>query len=184
MSLRLRHSPRRRLVDTGTGSQQNDVVQGTAWNFNGTIQVTCDGYRPFETALMRVEGGAGLIVPLHPGDSSGPYPYRVSFNGWDALYTRYEFSQQLPEHARQPGARRCFGTLPQHLEHAGHRQGVRPGQPQALPHLLHHLPGPHRKHARGDLGHWRPAAPRPPLLRLDHHGRVPSGPERDRSWQR
>ena len=61
------------------------------WNFNATIQVTCDGYRTFETALVRVAGGFGLIVPMHPTDIDGPYPHRVSFDEWDALYTKNEF---------------------------------------------------------------------------------------------
>ena len=61
------------------------------WNFNATIQVSCDGYRTFETALVRVSGGFGLIVPMHPIDFDGPYPHRVSFDEWDALYTKNEF---------------------------------------------------------------------------------------------
>ncbi|MDO5120194.1 MAG: hypothetical protein Q4D48_08915 [Coriobacteriales bacterium] len=64
-----------------------DVDLLDAYAFNGTIRVECDGYRTFETSLVRVEGGGGLIVPMHPIDLAGPYPHRVSFDEWDVLYT-------------------------------------------------------------------------------------------------
>ena len=80
-----------RVIHTQTDDEENDCVgidKLKEWNFNATIQVTCDGYRTFETALVRVAGGFGLIVPMHPTDIDGPYPHRVSFDEWDALYTK------------------------------------------------------------------------------------------------
>ena len=59
--------------------------------FNGTIEVTLAGYRPFRTLLERVEGGSGLMVPTQPLETLKAYPYCVGFDGWDALYCNNEF---------------------------------------------------------------------------------------------
>lgn len=59
--------------------------------FNGSVTVSCDGYREFRTALISVTGGTGLQVPAHPLDDESPYPYLVSFDEWDALYSKNEF---------------------------------------------------------------------------------------------
>ncbi len=61
--------------------------------FNGSISVSCDGFREFHTALIVVEGGSGLQVPAHPSaeDAGKPWPHSVSFDEWDVLYIANEF---------------------------------------------------------------------------------------------
>lgn len=69
-----------------------DVSKLDSYFFNGTVVVECDGYRKFQTALMVVEGGGGLQVPAHPLNEDKPYPHKVAFDDWDALYRVNEFS--------------------------------------------------------------------------------------------
>ncbi len=59
--------------------------------FNGTVEVTLEGYRPFKTLLEHVEGGSGLMVPTQPLETLKAYPYCVGFDEWDALYCNNEF---------------------------------------------------------------------------------------------
>ena len=69
-----------------------DVNNLDVYYFNGSIEVTCNGYRKFQTALVAIEGGSGLQVPGHPADEVGtPYPQLVSFDEWDALYSKNDF---------------------------------------------------------------------------------------------
>lgn len=63
------------------------------YEFNGTIEVTCDGYRTFETALFRVRGAAVITAStrsIQPDDPA-PYPHMVSYNEWDILYCENQF---------------------------------------------------------------------------------------------
>ncbi len=63
------------------------------YEFNGTIEITCDGYRTFKTALIRIHGGDILVTPtrgIQPGDPAA-YPHMMSFNEWDVLYFENEF---------------------------------------------------------------------------------------------
>ena len=42
--------------------------------------------------MVAIEGGTGMQVPAHPADELGtPYPRLVSFDEWDALYTKNVF---------------------------------------------------------------------------------------------
>lgn len=69
-----------------------DVNHLDDYYFNGTVTVEKDGWRRFQTAKVVIEGGTGLQVPSHPADATGtPYPYLVSFDDWDALYSRNDF---------------------------------------------------------------------------------------------
>lgn len=65
-----------------------DVNELESYAFNGTVKVTCKGYREFETALVRVNGGGGLMVPVRSLTENKPFPRRVSFDEWDILYTK------------------------------------------------------------------------------------------------
>ncbi len=70
-----------------------DVNNLDSYYFNGSVSVEKDGWRSFETACMAVEGGGGLQVPAHPLDGENvPYPRLVSFDEWDALYIKNDFS--------------------------------------------------------------------------------------------
>ncbi len=69
-----------------------DVDDLESYGFNGTIEMACPGYRNFQTALVRVEGGGGLLVPTRPSTDAAPYPLMVSFNEWDILYTGTPFA--------------------------------------------------------------------------------------------
>ncbi|MBQ9002043.1 MAG: hypothetical protein IJ087_09335 [Eggerthellaceae bacterium] len=71
-----------------------DVNNLDSYYFNGSVSVEKDGWRSFETACMAVEGGGGLQVPAHPldGENNVPYPRLVSFDEWDALYIKNDFS--------------------------------------------------------------------------------------------
>ena len=59
--------------------------------FNGTIDVTCPGYRTFHLALARLTGGTAMVVPTRTIEPDRPYPVCVSFDEWDALYTKNTF---------------------------------------------------------------------------------------------
>ena len=55
--------------------------------FIGKIEVVCDGYRDFLTGQMIVEGMQTHVIPTRKLEEGMPYPARVSFDGWDVLYT-------------------------------------------------------------------------------------------------
>ena len=75
------------VVEKGEGANNPDL-----YYFNGSITVEKDGWRRFQTAKVAIEGGTGLQVPAHPIDESDkPYPLLVSFDDWDALYSKNEF---------------------------------------------------------------------------------------------
>lgn len=59
--------------------------------FNGTIDVTANGYREFHVSRTRIQGGLALSVPTRTLQPGLPYPSRVSFAEWDMLYTKNEF---------------------------------------------------------------------------------------------
>lgn len=72
----------------GVGWENLDVFA-----FNGTVDVTCPGYRDFHMALTRIEGGGGVAAytrNLKEGEDD-PYPSTVALNEWDVLYTQNEF---------------------------------------------------------------------------------------------
>lgn len=69
-----------------------DVDELESYAFNGSIKVTCKGYREFETALVRINGGGGLMVPVRSLTENKPFPRMVSFNEWDILYTKNAFA--------------------------------------------------------------------------------------------
>ena len=61
------------------------------YEFDAQVEVTKSGYRVFRTGRMRVQGARGISVPTRKIESGVPYPSRVSFDDWDALYTDNEF---------------------------------------------------------------------------------------------
>ena len=70
-----------------------DVNALDLYEFNGTLEITCPGFRTFKTALIRVHGTDVLVAPTRsfvPGDATA-YPHMISFNEWDVLYLRNEF---------------------------------------------------------------------------------------------
>ena len=98
---------------------KKDVSKLDSYAFNATLQVSCEGYRSFETSLVRVEGGTGLMVPLHPMDSEYAWPYRVSFDEWDILYTTNKFVQSpslKDDHTIQVVAKNVAATSPVMIE--------------------------------------------------------------------
>ena len=58
--------------------------------FNGSILVTCEGYRDVYIPLTRITAHAALIAPTRPLGNK-PYLRSASFNGWDIQYTQAEF---------------------------------------------------------------------------------------------
>ena len=69
-----------------------NVDELESYAFNGSITVVCGGYREFETALVRITGGGGLMVPVRSITESKPFPRMVSFDEWDILYTKNAFA--------------------------------------------------------------------------------------------
>ena len=76
----------------------------STYAFNGTITVTCPGYREYKMALTRLTGGGGVTVSTRSlsDGASDPYPRTVSFNEWDVLYnTDNEFLTTSKNDAEQ-----------------------------------------------------------------------------------
>lgn len=63
----------------------------TRYEFDGSISVSCPGYRDFESALVHLEGGMLFEVPTRQVTDGLPYPASVSLADWDILYTKNEF---------------------------------------------------------------------------------------------
>ena len=146
------------VVEKGEGADNRDL-----YYFNGSITVEKDGWRRFQTAKVAIEGGTGLQVPAHPIDASDkPYPLLVSFDDWDALYSKNEFlitpantddhtvnvsilglSNDKPatielwvdgEKSPRQSAQATFQTNEQHLATASFTQPfLKKGDPAALP---------------------------------------------------
>lgn len=70
-----------------------DLNKLETYEFNGSILITCDGYRTVEIPLARIEGASPMIVPSRPLTDGLPYPRSTSFDEWDALYTENAFAQ-------------------------------------------------------------------------------------------
>lgn len=58
--------------------------------FNGSIEVTCDGYRDVYIPLTRVFAHAGVVAPTYPL-SDAPYVRTLTMNDWDVQYTEAVF---------------------------------------------------------------------------------------------
>ena len=61
------------------------------YEFDAQVEVTKSGYRVFRTGRLRMQGARGVSVPTRKLEAGVPYPARVSFDDWDALYTDNEF---------------------------------------------------------------------------------------------
>lgn len=63
------------------------------YEFNATIQVSCKGYRGFEMPLTRVRGTDVMVACTRDlsADANPAYPYSVSLDEWDILYTSNRF---------------------------------------------------------------------------------------------
>ena len=70
-----------------------DLDKLDTYEFNGSILITCDGYRTVEIPLARIEGASPMIVPSRTLTDGLPYPRSTSFDEWDALYTENAFAQ-------------------------------------------------------------------------------------------
>ncbi len=58
--------------------------------FNGSLEVTCDGYRDVYIPLTRVVAHAGVVAPTYPLDDR-PYLRSLTMNEWDVQYTEATF---------------------------------------------------------------------------------------------
>ncbi len=58
--------------------------------FNGSIMVTCEGYRDVYIPLTRVTAHAALIAPTRPLNDK-PYLRMATLNSWDIQYSQVEF---------------------------------------------------------------------------------------------
>lgn len=70
-----------------------DVNKLEEYAFNGSMLISCEGYRTCEIPLVRVEGATPLIVPTRRLTDGLPYPRSTTFDEWDVLYTANEFVQ-------------------------------------------------------------------------------------------
>ena len=73
--------------------ENKDINKLDEYAFNATLQIDCDGFRTFQTALFRAEGTGVFVATtrsIEPGDST-PYPHMISYDEWDILYTRNTF---------------------------------------------------------------------------------------------
>ena len=71
-------------------AEDEDKVNGV-YAFNGTIDITVDGYREFHVMRTRIEGHSAVSVPTRKLEPNRPYPARASIDGWDILYTKNGF---------------------------------------------------------------------------------------------
>ena len=77
-------------VEPGSAGDDTDVPE---YYLNGSVSVTKDGFRTFQTGCVLIEGGSGLRVPAHPMDDTVmPYPHLTTFDDWDCLYSANEFA--------------------------------------------------------------------------------------------
>ncbi|MDO4538419.1 MAG: hypothetical protein Q4B54_09685, partial [Coriobacteriales bacterium] len=68
------------------------VDQLTEYEFNGSIEVTKDGYREFATALVRLKGHDCVLAPTRRIENAqDPWPRMASLDEWDILYTENTF---------------------------------------------------------------------------------------------
>ena len=71
---------------------KKEAVNGVdRYSFDAEISVECTGYRKFHARRISVEGARGLLVPTRKLGGEPLYPYGVSLDDWDVLYTKNEF---------------------------------------------------------------------------------------------
>lgn len=68
--------------------------------FNGSIEVTRDGYRDVFIPLARITAHAAFVAPTRPLDNK-PYLRSASMNNWDIQYTQAEFTTSASSSAKQ-----------------------------------------------------------------------------------
>lgn len=76
---------------TNLSEKQGMQETKPVYAFNGTIEITCPGYRDVYIPLVRVTGGTGLAAPTRPLEEGVPYPHSITLSEWDVLYTKNEF---------------------------------------------------------------------------------------------
>ncbi|MBO7675090.1 MAG: hypothetical protein J6S63_08790 [Atopobiaceae bacterium] len=74
----------KKLAIRGEGESPDNLKQ---YSFIGRIEITRKGYRDFLTGQMIVEGLQTHVIPTRKLEDGWLYPARVSFDGWDVLYT-------------------------------------------------------------------------------------------------
>ena len=75
------------ISELAENDEHKDPMTLDTYAFNGSISITCPGYRDFRVSLTRISGGGGLLVPGRDTNDEKPYPDLVSFDEWDVLYT-------------------------------------------------------------------------------------------------
>ena len=81
------------IMELAENPDNLDLDKLETYEFNGSILITCDGYRTVEIPLARIEGASPMIVPSRTLTDGLPYPRCTSFDEWDALYTENAFAQ-------------------------------------------------------------------------------------------
>lgn len=69
----------------------SDKHKLTNFEFDGSVSITCAGYRDCDIQLMNLDGGMVYEVPTRKLTEGMPYPSSAALNGWDVLYSKNEF---------------------------------------------------------------------------------------------
>ncbi|MDO4403543.1 MAG: hypothetical protein Q4C09_00770 [Atopobiaceae bacterium] len=75
------------IAELAENDDHKDPYSLDAYAFNGSITITCEGYRDFKVSKIRISGGGGMMVPGRSITDTKPYPELASFDEWDVLYT-------------------------------------------------------------------------------------------------
>lgn len=62
-----------------------------AYDFNGGISISMEGYRDVEIPLARIQGGTAITAPTRPLSDGEPYFRQLTFDEWDIQYADATF---------------------------------------------------------------------------------------------
>lgn len=62
-----------------------------AYDFNGGISISMEGYRDVEIPLARIQGGTAITAPTRPLSDGQPYFRQLTFDEWDIQYAETTF---------------------------------------------------------------------------------------------
>ena len=62
-----------------------------AYDFNGGISISMEGYRDVEIPLARILGGTAITAPTRPLSDGEPYFRQLTFDEWDIQYADATF---------------------------------------------------------------------------------------------
>ena len=78
-----------------SAKKSKDTKKKKEYCFNGSIEVTAEGYRGVLIPRMRIRSASALSAPTRPMEEGKPYLRSLSFDGWDIQYTRATFMRSV-----------------------------------------------------------------------------------------